>query len=46
VRQILLRLAGEEDRHCRIMENIVAFVARPEPGNWLENAEWHHLDEY
>ncbi|OQX09196.1 MAG: rubrerythrin [Desulfobulbaceae bacterium A2] len=46
VRQIFLRLAGEEEKHFRIMENIVEFVARPEPGNWLENAEWHHLDEY
>ncbi len=46
VKQIFLRLAGEEKKHLRIMENIVEFVARPEPGNWLENAEWHHLDEY
>ena len=45
-RQILLRLAREEGNHLRIMENIVEFVSRPEPGNWLENAEWHHLDEY
>lgn len=46
IKQIFLRLAGEEEKHLRIMENIVDFVARPEPGNWLENAEWHHLDEY
>jgi rubrerythrin len=46
VKQIFLRLAGEEEKHFRIMENIAEFVARPEPGNWLENAEWHHLDEY
>lgn len=46
VKQIFLRLAGEEEKHLRVMENIVEFVARPEPGNWLENAEWHHLDEY
>jgi rubrerythrin len=46
VKQIFLRLAGEEEKHLRIMENIVELVARPEPGNWLENAEWHHLDEY
>ena len=46
VKQIFLRLAGEEEKHLRILENIVEFVARPEPGNWLENAEWHHLDEY
>lgn len=45
-RHILLRLAGEEEKHFRIMKNIAEFVARPEPGNWLENAEWHHLDEY
>jgi hypothetical protein len=36
----------EEDKHLRIMENIVEFVSRPEPGNWLENAEWHHLETY
>jgi len=45
-RQIFLRLAKEEEQHLRIMESIVDFVSRPEPGNWLENAEWHHLDEY
>lgn len=45
-RQIFLRLAKEEENHLRIMENIVEFVSRPEPGNWLENAEWHHLNEY
>jgi len=45
-REIFLRLAKEEEQHLRIMENIVEFVSRPEPGNWLENPEWHHLDEY
>ncbi|MGW8195550.1 MAG: ferritin-like domain-containing protein [Desulforhopalus sp.] len=43
---ILQMLAMEEDKHFRIMENIIEFVSRPEPGNWLENAEWHHLDDY
>jgi len=42
---LLKKLAAEEERHFRIMENIVEFVSRPEPGNWLEDAEWHHLDE-
>jgi rubrerythrin len=46
VKQTFLRLSGEEKKHFQILENIVEFVARPEPGNWLENAEWHHLDEY
>jgi rubrerythrin len=45
-RVLLERLALEEDKHYRIMDNIVEFVSRPEPGNWLENAEWHHLDTY
>ena len=44
--RIFLRLAGEEAKHLRIMENILEFVSRPEPGNWLENAEWSHLDAY
>jgi hypothetical protein len=26
------------------LQNIIDFVSRPE--SWLENAEWHHLDEY
>ena len=42
----LRQLAREEEKHLLIMESIVEFVSRPEPGNWLENAEWHHLDEY
>ena len=46
IREIFKRLAKEEANHLRIMENIVEFVTRPEPGNWLENAEWHHLDEF
>lgn len=45
-RQLFLKLAVEEAKHLRIMENIVDFVSRPEPGNWLENAEWTHLEPY
>lgn len=44
--KLLKMLAREEERHYRIMDNIVEFVSRPEPGNWLEDAEWHHLDEF
>jgi rubrerythrin len=43
---LLKMLAREEDKHYRIMDNLVEFVSKPEPGNWLENAEWHHLDNY
>ncbi len=43
---LLKMLAREEDKHYRIMDNLVEFVSKPEPGNWLENAEWHHLENY
>ena len=45
-RTLFLKLAAEEANHLRIMENIVEFVSRPEPGNWLENAEWTNLEPY
>ena len=32
IREIFLHLAKEEANHLRIMENIVEFVSRPEPG--------------
>jgi rubrerythrin len=38
------RIAVEERRHYRIVEGIVDFVSRP--GQWLENAEWNHLEDY
>jgi rubrerythrin len=46
VKNILIRLARMEEKHRNIMQNLVDFVSRPEPGHWLENAEWHHLEEY
>ena len=38
------RVAVEERRHYRIVEGIIDFVSRPE--QWLENAEWYHLEDY
>ena len=43
---ILERLADEEKGHYAVLENLIEFISRPDPGNWLENAEWHNLDEY
>lgn len=43
---VFLKLAKEESKHFRLLENIVEFVSRPDPGRWLENSEWHHMDEY
>jgi len=45
-RELFLRIADEEKLHYQMLENIIEFVSRPEPGNWLENAEWYHADEY
>ncbi len=42
--EVFLRLADEEKKHYFLLENIVEFVSRPE--NWLENAEFYHLEEY
>lgn len=41
---IFLRIAEEEKKHYFILDNIIEFISRPE--SWLENAEFHHLDEY
>lgn len=43
-REIFLKIAGEEEKHYFILENILNFVSRPQ--HWLENAEWYHLEEY
>ncbi len=43
-KEIFLSLAEEEKKHYFLLENIIDFVSRPQ--TWLENAEWHHLDEY
>jgi len=43
-REIFLKLAGEEKKHYLVLENIIQFISRPQ--QWLENAEWYHLDEY
>lgn len=41
---LFLRLAEEEKKHYFLLENIIEFVSRPQ--QWLENAEFHHLEEY
>ena len=37
-------LAMEEKKHYTLIDNIVDFVSRPK--DWLENAEFTHLEEY
>ena len=43
-KEIFQKLADQEQKHFILLQNIVDFVAKPQ--TWLENAEWHHLDEY
>ena len=43
-KELFLKIAEEEKKHYWILENILNFISRPQ--NWLENAEWYHLDEY
>jgi len=44
IRNILTKLAKEEDKHCRLIDAIVEMVSRPQ--QWLENAEWYHIEDY
>jgi rubrerythrin len=42
-KEILLRIAGEERNHYRIIENIIEFINKPEI--WVENAEFSKIGE-
>ena len=44
VKDILLKVAEDEKKHRFLLENTVEFISRPK--TWIENAEFHHLDEY
>jgi rubrerythrin len=43
-RKIVLKIAGDEQKHQFLLENMVDFLSHPE--SWVENAEFNHLDEY
>ncbi|GJQ57952.1 MAG: rubrerythrin [Candidatus Scalindua sp. AMX11] len=43
-KEIILKIASEEKDHCILLSNIIDFISRPD--SWLEDAEWHHSDEY
>jgi rubrerythrin len=43
-KDLLLKIAEEEKRHYFILENVIDFVNRPQ--QWLENAEFAHLENY
>ncbi len=41
---IIALVLGEERRHVKLVEALLELVRSPK--QWLENAEWNHLDEY
>ena len=41
---VLMKIADQEKQHYQIVDNMIDLILAPEL--WLENAEWHHLDEY
>lgn len=43
-KELLLKIAEEERSHAHLIDNILVFLSKPEA--WVENAEFHHLDEY
>jgi rubrerythrin len=43
-RQVLKQIAEQEKNHVRLVKSLMDFQRHPY--EWLENAEWNHLDEY
>jgi rubrerythrin len=43
-RKMFTKIAAEEKRHALVLEKVLDFVSRP--AEWLENAEWYHLEDY
>ncbi|MBN1805211.1 MAG: ferritin family protein [Sedimentisphaerales bacterium] len=43
-KKLFLKLAVEEKKHYILLDNIIDFISRPE--QWLENAEFFHMEEY
>jgi rubrerythrin len=43
-RQVLEKILAQEKNHIRLVESLMEFQRNPY--EWLENAEWNHLDEY
>jgi rubrerythrin len=43
-KHLLNKIADEEHKHWVTLENVIQFLDRPK--TWLEDAEWHHLEDY
>lgn len=43
-KEIFLKLVEEERKHYFLLEHVILFLCQP--WNWLENAEFNHLDDF
>lgn len=43
-KELFLKLASVEKKHYVLLGNIIDFISRPE--QWLENAEFFHMEDY
>jgi rubrerythrin len=44
LKEMLLKIADEEGKHYQVLGGLIDFLSSPT--QWLENAEWHRIDEY
>jgi rubrerythrin len=44
MKNTILKIADEEHRHWVLIDNVLQFLDRPR--QWLEDAEWNHLEPY
>lgn len=44
IKEILERIAHEEHKHWVIIKNLIDYIKRPE--QWVEDPEFHHLEDY
>ncbi len=43
-KELCRAIAEEERKHYLVMDNILQLVSHP--NEWMENAEWRHMDEF
>jgi len=43
-KKLCLKIAGEEGKHCVILENLIEFLQQPD--TWMEDAEWRNMSDY
>jgi rubrerythrin len=41
---VIMKIIDQENGHAHFLRNLLEFLRNP--GEWLENAEWRHAEEY